>query len=71
MRSADALVMAAGNALLPFGITLELASHLAASQLPRRVSIPAVAASAAALAVAQTIPAHDDTGSPVVHDYQR
>ncbi len=46
----NALVMAVGNAPLPFGIVLGLASYLAASQLPRRVSIPAVAASAAALA---------------------
>ncbi len=48
----NALAMAVGNAPLPFGIVLGLASYLAASQLPRRVSIPAMAASAAALAVA-------------------
>src|SRR5579859_4016607 len=44
----NALVMAAGNAALPFGIVLGLASYLAASRLPRRVSIPAVAVSTAA-----------------------
>jgi signal transduction histidine kinase len=47
---ANALVMAAGNALLPFGFVLGLASYLAASRLPRRTSILAAAASAAALA---------------------
>ena len=41
--------MAVGNAPLPFGIMLGLASYLVASRLPRRVSIPAAAASAAAL----------------------
>ena len=46
---ANTMVMAAGNAPLPFGIMLGLASYLAASRLPRRVSIPAAAASAAAL----------------------
>ncbi|MGH7015417.1 MAG: hypothetical protein ACREEL_14955, partial [Stellaceae bacterium] len=37
----NALVMATGNASLPFGILLGLASYFAASRLPRRVSIPA------------------------------
>ncbi len=46
---ANTTVMAAGNAPLPFGIILGLASFLAASRLPRRVSIPAAAASAAAI----------------------
>jgi len=46
---ANTMAMAAGNAPLPFGIMLGLASYLAASRLPRRVSIPAAAASAAAL----------------------
>ncbi len=46
---ANTMVMAAGNAPLPFGIVLGLASYLAASRLPRRMSIPAAAASAAAL----------------------
>ena len=46
---ANTMVMAAGNAPLPFGIILGFASYLAASRLPRRVSIPAAAASAAAL----------------------
>jgi hypothetical protein len=41
---ANTMVMAAGNAPLPFGIVLGLASYLAASRLPRRVSIPAAAA---------------------------
>jgi signal transduction histidine kinase len=49
---ANTMVMAAGNAPLPFGIVLGLASYLAASRLPRRVSIPAAAASAAALGAA-------------------
>jgi signal transduction histidine kinase len=47
--AANAMVMAAGNAPLPFGIMLGFASYLAASGLPRRVSIPAAAFSAAAL----------------------
>ncbi len=46
---ANTMVMAGGNTPLPFGIVLGLASYLAASRLPRRVSIPAAAASAAAL----------------------
>ena len=46
---ANALVMAVGNAPLPFGIMLGLASYLVASRLPRRVSISAVAVSAGAL----------------------
>jgi signal transduction histidine kinase len=46
---ANAWAVAAGNAPLGFGIILGLASYLAASQLPRRMSIPAVVASAAAL----------------------
>ena len=46
---ANTMVMAAGNTPLPFGIVLGLASYLAASRLPRRLSIPAAAASAAAL----------------------
>src|SRR6516165_312880 len=51
-----AMTMAAGDAPLPFGIMLGLASYLTASRLPRRVSIPAVAFSAAAL------------GGALVHD---
>jgi signal transduction histidine kinase len=50
--AANALVMAEGNALLQFGIILGVASYLAASRLPRRVSIPAAAASAGATVVA-------------------
>jgi hypothetical protein len=46
---ANTMAMAAGKAPLPFGIMLGLASYLAASRLPRRVSIRAAAASAAAL----------------------
>jgi signal transduction histidine kinase len=45
----NAIVVAAGNASLLLGIMLGLASYLTASRLPRRVSIPAAAASAAAL----------------------
>src|ERR1700728_2243846 len=47
--AANALAVAAGNAPLPLGIVLGLASYLAASRLPRRLSIPAAAVSAAAL----------------------
>jgi signal transduction histidine kinase len=46
---ANGLVMARGIAPLPLGIMLGFASYFAASRLPRRVSIPAAAASAAAL----------------------
>jgi len=49
VTAANAMVMAAGNSVLPFGIVLAVASYLAASRLPRRVSIPAAVASAAAL----------------------
>ena len=44
-----ALVMTRGIASLPFAIVLGFASYCAASRLPRRVSITAVAASAAIL----------------------
>jgi len=46
---ANMMALAAGSAVLPFGIMLGLASYLVASRLPRRVSIPAAAFSAAAL----------------------
>jgi len=49
VTAANAMVMAAGNSVLPFGIVLGIGSYLAASRLPRRVSIPAAVASAAAL----------------------
>jgi signal transduction histidine kinase len=49
VTAANAMVMAAGNAVLPFGMVLGVGSFLAASRLPRRMSIPAAAASAAAL----------------------
>jgi signal transduction histidine kinase len=49
VTAANAMVMAAGNSVLPFGILLGAGSYFAASRLPRRVSIPAAAASAAAL----------------------
>ena len=49
---AVAIAVAARSAPLPFGVMLGLASYLVASRLPRRVSIPAVAASAAAIGVA-------------------
>jgi signal transduction histidine kinase len=47
--AANAMVMAGGNAMLPLGILLGLASYFAASRLPRRWSIPAVATAAAVL----------------------
>jgi signal transduction histidine kinase len=46
---ANAMVMVGAQAPLPFGIMLGVASYLAASRLPRRLSIPAVLTSAAAL----------------------
>jgi len=46
------LVMAAGNASLPFGVLLGVAMYFAASRLPRRVSIRAAAATAVALVAA-------------------
>jgi signal transduction histidine kinase len=46
---ANAMVMAGGDAMLPLGILLGLTSYFAASRLPRRWSIPAVATAAAAL----------------------
>jgi len=49
VTAVNVIVMAAGNAPLPFGIMLGLASYLAASRLPRRVSIPAAVTSAVAL----------------------
>ena len=48
--AANALVIAIGIAPLPFAVILGFASYFAASRLPRRASIPAAAASAAALA---------------------
>jgi signal transduction histidine kinase len=54
VTAANALsfAMAARTAPLPFGVMLGLASYLVASRLPRRVSIPAAVASAAALSAA-------------------
>jgi signal transduction histidine kinase len=49
ITAVNAMVMAAGNEPLPFGIMLGLASYLVAERLPRRLSIPAAAASAAVL----------------------
>jgi signal transduction histidine kinase len=49
VTAVNVVVMAQGNAPLPFGIMLGLASYLAASRLPRRVSIPAAVTSAVAL----------------------
>jgi signal transduction histidine kinase len=46
---ANTMVMAAGHAPLPFGIMLGFGSYLAASRLPRRMSIPAAGLSAVAL----------------------
>ena len=50
--AATAVVTTAGNAPLPFGLMLGLAVYFVASQLPRRWSVPAAAATAAALGVA-------------------
>jgi signal transduction histidine kinase len=50
--NAVASAVTARSVPLPFGVMLGLASYLVASRLPRRVSIPAVAASAAAIGVA-------------------
>jgi signal transduction histidine kinase len=50
--AATAVVMAAGNAPLPFGIMLGLAVYLVASRLPRRWSVPTAVATAAALGAA-------------------
>jgi signal transduction histidine kinase len=49
VTAANAMFMTGGVAPLPFGIMLGLASYLVASRLPRRVSIPAAATSAAVL----------------------
>jgi signal transduction histidine kinase len=49
---ANALAMAEGIAALSFGIMLGFGSYLTASRLPRQVSIPAAAASAAVLGAA-------------------
>ena len=49
VTAVNVVVMAQGNAPLPFGIMLGLASYLTASRLPRRVSIPAAVATALAL----------------------
>jgi signal transduction histidine kinase len=50
--AATAVVMAAGNAPLSFGVMLGLAVYFVASRLPRRWSVPAALATAAALGVA-------------------
>ena len=50
--AATAVVTTAGNASLPFGLMLGLAVYFVASQLPRRWSVPAAAATAAALGAA-------------------
>src|SRR5580692_2849770 len=50
--AATAVVMAGGNAPLPFGLMLGLAVYLVASRLPRRWSVPAAAVTAAALGAA-------------------
>jgi signal transduction histidine kinase len=50
--TANALVMASGNAPLPFAILLGLALYFTASRLPRRVSIRAGLATAALLSAA-------------------
>jgi signal transduction histidine kinase len=50
--AATAVVTAAGNAPLSFGLMLGLAVYFVASQLPRRASVPAAVATAAALGAA-------------------
>jgi len=50
--AATAVVAAAGNAPLPFGLMLGLAVYFVAVQRPRRWSVPAAVATAAALGVA-------------------
>jgi len=52
VAGATAVVMAAGNAPLPFGIMLGLAVYVVALRLPRRWSILAAVATAAALGAA-------------------
>ena len=52
MAAADGLVMASGNASLPFGLMLGMAVYLVAARLPRRVSIRAAAATAVAMGAA-------------------
>ena len=63
--AANALVMAEGNGLLQFGIILGVASYLAASRLPRRISIPAAAVSAGATGVALAFAAFTDRDAPL------
>ena len=63
--AANALVMAEGNGLLQFGIILGVASYLAASRLPRRISIPAAAVSAGATGVALAFAAFTDRKAPL------
>ena len=50
--AATTVVMAGGNTPLPLGIILGLAVYLVASRLPRRWSVPAAVATAAALGAA-------------------
>jgi signal transduction histidine kinase len=49
VTAVNALAIAEGGAALPLGIILGLASYLAASRMPRRISIAAATISAAAL----------------------
>jgi signal transduction histidine kinase len=64
VAAVNAMIMVGGNAPLPFGIVLGLASYLAASRLPRRVSIPAAAASAAVLGGAVVYAVFTVRGAP-------
>jgi signal transduction histidine kinase len=48
----NAVVIAGGDAPLPFGILLGVASYLLASRLPRRVSIPAASAATVGIGTA-------------------
>ena len=69
--AATAVVMAEGNAPLPFGLMLGLAVYLVASRLPRRWSVPAAAVTAAALGaalvyVALAVPRAAPAGEAVV-----
>ena len=63
--AANALVMAQGNGLLQFGIILGVASYLAASRLPRRLSITAAAVSAGATGVALAFAAFTVRNAPL------
>jgi len=68
VTAGNAMAMTGGMAPLPLCAMLGLASYLAASRLRRRVSIPAVAASAAALGGVLVYAAVTVRGAPVAAD---